>query len=279
MDIKAYIKLARPHHWVKNVLIFLPAFFAGVISNSHIFLSVLYSFITFCLAASAVYAVNDLLDLHTDKEHEIKRLRPLASGRISPKEGFAIALGLFVVATLLAYALVPSTLKLLLVYGAINILYSYSLKHIPVVDLIIFTVLYLIRIMVGGEAAGVPVSEWLILCTIFLSLFLVVAKRFAELERQGRRRVLQFYSAKFLETLLVMSATLSIISFALYTIIGHSDKLLVYSNLFVIFGISRYFFLVYSSSHAESPEKALFHDWWLLCGVVAWAGYLLWVFY
>jgi decaprenyl-phosphate phosphoribosyltransferase len=275
----AYIRLIRPHHWVKNLLIIAPAFFAGVISDTNILVDVLITFLLFSIVSGGMYAINDVFDKTRDSAHSKKRNRPVASGAIRDKTALIYATILLLSSLGLSAYLIPDIAPWLLLYFLFNLLYSKKLKYVPVLDIMIFPLFYLIRIIVGGVAADVVISEWLILCTIFLSIFLVVAKRYVEFLNGELREVLKFYSHNFLQSLLIVSASLCVMSFAIYSVLGNLHYLAVYSNLFVLAGMFRYFYIVYSSDAAEAPEVVLIKDGWLASIVVLWVGYLFIIFY
>ncbi|TAL48875.1 hypothetical protein EPN83_02870 [Patescibacteria group bacterium] len=274
-----YLALARPQQWIKNLLIFASAFFSGMLFSPSLFLELFAVFGLFSLTASAGYALNDALDYEFDRTHKSKGKRPVASGEISKRNAVYFSLIIFAVSITLVLRFFPDLSLLFLIYFVLNILYSALLKKIVVVDLLVFPVFFLIRILIGAEVVGVGITSWLILCTIFLSLFLVIAKRVSERRSAAGREVLNFYSEQFLSALLITSATLSIVAFALYTVLAYPKPALVYSNIFVVGGIFRYFFLVFSTNKAEEPEAALVHDRWLFAIVLGWVIYLFFVFY
>jgi len=274
-----YFRLLRPFNWIKNFFIFVPIFFAKNIFALEKFQATAEAFLVFCLLASSVYIVNDILDIESDKNHSYKKDRPLASGKVSVAQAVFIEVLLLACVAGLIYYFIPQTAPIFLAYWVLNLLYSLFFKHIAVLDIVCVAIFYLLRVVVGAQAAQVPVSEWLILCTLFLSLFLIIGKRKAEYREEHRRKVLASYTGEFLNGLLVLSAGLSIISFSLYTIlVAHSDWA-VYSVIFVILGIFRYTLLVFQDSHHEMPEKAIFGDPVLLAAAAGWAAIMFKVFY
>lgn len=175
--LKYYIQLLRPHHWVKNLLVFAPIVFAQKVFDGEALTQTVTGFLVFCLAASTVYIVNDIVDRESDRRHPKKQSRPIASGAIRPGQasGLAVLLGCFSLG--LGVWIGQSFVLAVIVYFAANGLYSVWLKHQPVLDLVIVSSFYLIRIFAGGIAAAVPISELLILVTFFLALFAVTIKR------------------------------------------------------------------------------------------------------
>ncbi len=274
-----YLRLLRPYSWIKNFLVFIPLFFAKQFFSDGKIKIVLLSFILFCLAASCVYIINDLADAQQDRLHPKKQHRPIASGNISPLHAKVLLLAL-AIATSIVLSYFPLTVILLIgAYLVLNVLYSFYLKHVAMLDIVLIAGFYLLRILVGGLAAQVPISNWLILCTIFLALFLITGKRKSEMTQGVKRAVLDLYSQEILNAILIASVTLVIISYSLYTVLVLGDTLAVYSIFFVLLAILRYVLLIYSTDKVEYPEKALFTDWWIVFAAIAWLGCMYAILY
>lgn len=275
----AILRQIRPRSWLKNGFIFAPLFFAGLVFDAKKFLLTTEVFILFCLVASAVYVINDLIDLDQDKKHITKKNRPLASGTLTILQG-RILVGLLLLATLVCGLIVSKPILLYVgAYFILNILYSYILKKIPIIDILCISLFFLIRIMAGGIAADIRISLWLIVCTIFVSLFLITGKRLAEFDHKERRSVLKSYSEDFLKILLVISATLCIISYSFYALFILDSYLAIMSILFVMFGVFRYILLVYTSGKAEYPEKVVIEDKPILISCILWGITMFFIFY
>jgi 4-hydroxybenzoate polyprenyltransferase len=265
-----YIRLLRPYNWIKNFLVFIPLFFAREILFPGKLFDVFLSFILFCLVASCVYIINDLADVEQDRLHPKKQYRPIASGKVSPTSAKILLLVLTVVTgTVLGYFSL-TVIILVSMYLILNVLYSFYLKHIAILDIVLIAGFYLLRILVGGIVAHVHISNWLILCTIFVALFLITGKRKAEMAKETKRAVLDLYSDEVLNAILVISITLAIISYSLYTVLVLTHTLAVYSIFFVLFGILRYLLLIYTTDKVEYPEKAIFTDWWVIFAGIGW---------
>jgi 4-hydroxybenzoate polyprenyltransferase len=274
-----FIAVLRPLAWIKNFFIFAPLFFARDAFDGGRLGMVVVAFIVFSLTASAVYIFNDIIDQGHDRQHEKKKLRPIASGALSVENALTI-LGILLIAALgLGFIFVPKILPLVGVYAATNIAYSLYLKRIATIDIIVVALLYLIRISIGGIAAGVPVSAWLLLCTTFISLFLITGKRVAEFNQKTGREVLNEYTAEFLHGILLVSATLSIISYSLYVVLVLTSSLAVYSVFFVLLGVIRYIYIVFTSHKSEYPERIIISDRIILISGIAWIILMFIIFY
>lgn len=274
-----YVQLLRPSHWIKNLFILVPIFFARGLFNHQKALFVLISTIAFCFSASCVYIFNDIFDRHQDSKHSHKNARPIASGQISVRQGWIILVTLFVSVCAMVYLFVPQVALLFGLYFVANLLYTLYLKRIAVIDILIVSAMYLIRIGIGGQAASVPVSHWLVLCTIFFSLFLIIAKRKAELSQDHPREVLKLYTPELLNIFLTVSVALTLVAYSLYTVLAVTSALAVYSIFFVILAFFRYLVLVYTTDKAEYPERAIWIDPVILIAGFAWMCFMYGIFY
>ena len=274
---KHIILLIRLNHWIKNILVFTPLFFAQEIFT-YKFIDALYSFLVFCFAASSVYIINDIFDIEYDKKHPTKKDRPLASGKISIHKALFVLSFLLILSGVILYFFIPQLVFVIFSYLVLNILYSAYLKHIIIIDILLISFLYLIRIIAGGVATYIYISDWLILCTIFISLFIIVGKRKSELSHINKRKVLNFYSVEILNVFLAITASLSILSYSLYTVLV-VRSIAVYSIFFVLMGIFRYIFLIYSSRSSEYPEKVIFSDRIIFWNIILWTLFMYFIFY
>lgn len=274
-----YLKLLRPEQWIKNLLVFIPLFFTRGIFVESKFLSAVFVFIIFCIITGVVYIFNDLIDKKNDKKHSEKKNRPIASGSISSIGAIILMLALLVLGLGLAAYQLPQIVWLILFYILLNIIYSVYLKHIPILDILLVSSFYLLRIEVGGFATDTIISRWLILCVIFASLLLVTGKRNAEFKHEYTRPVLSQYNEPFLNQLLTLFAGLTIVSYGLYSVLGANSDLAIYSVFLVILGIIRYLFLVRDSLEIEYPEKLVVKDRIILISLIAWLIYMFIIFY
>lgn len=269
----------RPNHWLKNLFVFLPVFFSGKILLSDKLVPSLYAFIVFSLTASATYIINDIFDQKQDVLHPSKKSRPLAAGQVSMAGALALTVLLLAVAGLLIYFIIPSIAPVIFSYLLLNFFYSVFLKKIPLMDILVVAGFYLMRITTGGLASDILLSRWLIICTIFITLFLVIAKRKAEFNHHYRRSVLDFYQPQFLDWLLIISAALTLVSYSIYTVLGATSQMAVYSVFFVIFGLFRYLQLAYQSAPTEEVDKVILSDRIILFSLIAWLIFMYFVVY
>lgn len=270
-----YIRLARPHHWIKNVLVFAPLFFAGSFFNVYKLIPGIYLFVAFSLLASAIYILNDIRDRYEDSMHPIKKSRPIASGNISVARAVVMMMGLLGIGGMILFSFPVGTQAVLGGYVLLNVLYSFWLKHQPIADIFMVAFMYVLRIYAGGTFFAIELSVWIILCTFFLALFLVIAKRRSEYNALGKnasRKVMHLYNNAFLDHMLTISTTFCLMSYSFY-LVSFGDSALLFAFFFVLFGIMRYLYLVYRYNLGESPEIIVIKDPWMLISIVAWILY------
>lgn len=277
--MKNYFLLLRPWQWVKNLLVFVPVFFAREFIDPAKVRSAGFAFVVFCLVASSMYVLNDILDAPLDRQHHKKRERPIASGRVSITAAIILSLFLLVSGFLLAYVFVPTVLLVIGIYVALNFWYSRFGKHVAILDVLLVASFYLLRIEGGGFATGTFVSRWLVLCTIFVALFIIIGKRRAELNGANIRPVLAHYSNGLLDVLLTAALALTVTTYSIYCVLGTNSPRLVYSVFFVILGCFRYVAIMFNSGRAEFPERILYTDKIILGSVMAWGAYMVFSFY
>lgn len=275
-----YLSLVRPLQWVKNLLVFVPIFFAAEIFVADKFLPALYTFISFCLTAGAMYIINDLIDKEQDRLHPKKKTRPLASGEVSVRSAVFMMMGLVFSGLLVAYFLALEIIFVIIAYIFLNLLYSFYLKKAVIFDILAISGFYLLRIEAGGLATETPISRWLIMCLLFASLLIIIGKRKAESLRENKREVLSDRYSHFLHDLLNIAAGLTILSYGLYSVLGISSPLAIYSLFFVLAGILRYLYLYYASGEkAEFPEKMIFTDKIIFGSITGWVAFMYLIFY
>jgi len=274
----AFFELMRPKQWIKNVLIFAPLFFAGGFFDTDALIAALVAFVAFSLAASAGYSINDTFDCAEDRLHPTKCTRPIASGRVSmfAASMFAFVLGLVAVWTA---SFVPAVIPWIGLYFVLSYAYTTFAKQIPVIEFIAVAAFYIIRVLAGGDVVHVPVTGWLILTTFFAALFITVGKRYAEATGSSTRSVLRQYPSEFIAVLPAITATLVLVSYALYSLIGSVHSGLVYSNLFVLVGVLWYLKGIYARDGVEHPDKKLWSDSILLLTIVCWGLFVLVLLY
>jgi 4-hydroxybenzoate polyprenyltransferase len=265
--LRAAIKTGRPTEWIKNILVFAGLLFSGEFTNLHAILEATLTFVAFCLISSAGYFVNDLVDVELDRKHPKKRFRPLAAGELSERAAMTIAPILAVAAIGLAFAAVNWQVGLMVVgYGIAQVAYSLGLKQIVIVDVMTLAGLFILRVAAGASAVDAHASEWLILCTGMGAAFLGFTKRRQEAvselhEGTSSRPVLEHYSLPFLDQMVSLVTTGTVISYAIYTLnsplIGSQMMLTIPPVVYLIF---RYLYLIYDRSDDRSTAAIVAED-------------------
>ena len=271
--MKAYLELLKIAHWSKNLLVFVGVFFAGLVFTPFFFEAALV-FAVFCLASSAGYVLNAILDRNHDLRHPRKRHRPLPSGRVSIRNAI-ILLSSLIVLLVVSLLLIPLAAGVIvLAYLALSALYSTFLKDIFLID--IFTIAFglILRVLAGTIGIGISASPWLIVLIITVALFLALAKRLNEKQSAGadHRSVLNAYAEPYLRSLITMTATLSIGFYALYLIETERTILHFVSIPIVIFGFFRYLYLLEVQKRGEDPIDDIIRDPYLIASLLLWAG-------
>ncbi|MFA5803498.1 MAG: decaprenyl-phosphate phosphoribosyltransferase [Melioribacteraceae bacterium] len=268
--MKDIFKLIRVPQWIKNFFVFIPVIYSRNLFHPDYLIKSLIAFIIFCLLSSVVYVINDIVDAEADRHHPLKKMRPIASGKISNANGITIAIILLALGLLLSIYTNPMFKIFALLYLVINIFYTFKLKHLVLLDIFSIAAGFMIRVTAGALIISVEISSWLILTTMFLSLFLAVMKRRSELvvvgdEQSSTRKVLEFYSTNFIDQMATIAAAGVIISYALYTvslrtITVFQTEHLIYTTPFVVFGIFRYMFLVINHNKGENTTEIMVTD-------------------
>ncbi|MGB9750405.1 MAG: decaprenyl-phosphate phosphoribosyltransferase [Caldisericia bacterium] len=276
--MRDFLNLIRIKQWIKNLFIFAPLLFSKNLFDKYLFLETFIAFILLSLLTSGLYIFNDIKDLENDKHHPIKKERPLAKGVFSKKFAIFISI-LFISISLISSFFINYKLTLIFIfYIFINVLYTIFLKKIVIIDVFVIALNFTLRIFSGSIVTGISISSWLILCTLFLSLFLGFSKRRFEIislkeNANKHREVLSSYSIELLDKIIIVLATSTILSYALYTVsIETKEKFgesLVYTIPFVIYGILRYLYLIYKTNEGE-PTKLVTEDISLLLTIALW---------
>lgn len=267
---KSFIISLRPKQWSKNIIVFAGLFFAEDIFDVQKIKAAILAFIYFCLVSSAGYLINDVLDRKKDALHPLKKNRPIAAGRLS----IAAALGgsglLFAFSLFFSYQINQAFGLIIFSYFILTVIYSLWLKRIIIIDVIVISTGFMLRTIGGTVAINEIVSSWLIICTIFLALFLALNKRHAEItavreNASKMRKTLALYSPAFLGQMINIVTAACLMAYALYTLDPETvnkfgTRNLVFTLPFVIYGLFRYLFLVLNDNVGESPESVLTHD-------------------
>lgn len=275
-----YIKLLRVKHWIKNFFVFGGLLFSLNLLNFSYLVRTVMVFLAFCLISSFVYILNDIFDRERDRAHPVKRERPLASGKISLLSAIGLAAVIICSSLSLAFMINFSTFMIILIYAVMNVFYTLYLKNKVILDVMIIAAGFVLRVLAGISAIEVPVSNWILLTTLSVSLFLGFGKRRNELlimdeNSHSHRPVLEHYSIQLLNYLIIISITLTIVTYALYSIDNQIiEKLgtdrLIFTVPFVIFGLFRYMYVIFINKGGGDPADVVLKDGFIIADVLLW---------
>jgi 4-hydroxybenzoate polyprenyltransferase len=277
--MKHFVSLIRLKHWVKNLFVFIPAFFGGVLFDPQKVLYLIGGFFCFSFVASAIYIINDYRDIDVDRNHPEKKNRPLASGAISVPVAFTVCVLLVVTGIGLAFYINQNFLYVILTYLVINLGYSLGLKNISILDIMMVASGFLLRTLGGGFIADVPISSWLLIMVFLGALFIALAKRLDDLliaEASGNiSRKVKNYNLNFIHSGITMISSVSMVSYIMYTISKEvTDRLksehLYITAIFVVAGILRYLQITLVENNSGSPTKILLTDRFIISTVLGW---------
>jgi 4-hydroxybenzoate polyprenyltransferase len=285
----ALVESARPQQWVKNGFVFAALIFSRSLTDWHRNTRVALAALVFCLVSSAAYLLNDILDAPEDRNHPVKRLRPVASGRLKVATAAVVAVLLGLVSLAGAWALDREFCLVIGLYAGVNVVYSWLLKHVVLLDVFVVAAGFVLRVVGGGVVIHVALSSWLIVCSTLLALFLALSKRRHELvllreSAPNHRAILANYSPYFLDQLIGIVTASTVMSYALYTLsrdvqTKFPGKRLELTIPFVLFGIFRYLYLVHQNEEGGNPTRLLFTDPVLLSVVLLWAASVIFIIY
>ncbi len=287
--MKDIFLLIRPQQYIKNMFIFMPLFFMGQIADGGLLLRAFLAFIAFSASASAIYILNDYQDIEEDRLHPKKKYRPLTSGAITKISAILIMLVLFVIGISLMASISLEALSILCIYIALNIAYSFRLKHIAILDVVIIAIGFVLRVFVGATVTGVPTSMWIVIMTFLLALFLALAKRRDDVllfESTGKqmRKVIGGYNLQLIDGAMMIMGSVVIVSYILYTtsaeVIERMGSEYIYlTALFVILGIMRYLQIAFVEIDSGSPTKIVFKDRFMQITIISWLCSFAWIIY
>ncbi len=270
----------RPHQWIKNLFILLPIIFGNKLFVYPANLKTLIAFSLFCITSSVVYLINDLIDLEEDKNHPVKKLRPLASGKISLKKVKVVIIVLWLISLIASFYLNLYFGWIIVCYLVLNILYSSYLKKIVIIEVLCIGAFFLLRIIAGTIIAEVDFSHWMIFMTVLLAIFLGFNKRRQELKHYKdnapiQRYVLTKYNTYFLDQMISVTTASIVVVYMLYTVDYRTINLfgtnhLSYSIPFVYYGIFRYLYLVHKENKDGDPTNLLLSDRVLQINILLW---------
>lgn len=275
------LRTMRPKQWTKNVIVYAGLVFDGQLFVLDSFIRVTVSFVLFCMAASTVYIINDLADIERDRQHPKKKYRPLPSGQLPVPVAIAAAIGLPIITIALASLYSPYFALILAVFIAINLLYSFRLKHVVIIDVLTITAGYVLRVAAGVVVIHVArFSPWLYTVTALLALFLAISKRRQELlvmsdDATHVRPIFKEYNLPLLDEMLRVVMTSTLISYILYTIESPSvllggNNLTLVTIPFVLYGLFRYLYLIHVRGEGSAPDEVLLRDRPLLLSILLW---------
>jgi 4-hydroxybenzoate polyprenyltransferase len=284
---KGLVRATRPKQWSKNLLLFLSWIFALKLSDVSLFLLATAGFAVFCAASSAVYLVNDLVDIEKDRQHPTKRKRPLAAGLIQPWHAIVLAVVLTVGSTAWAFYLGTRFGAVTVGYLVLSFAYSFLLKHLVLIDVFTLAAGFVIRAAAGAVVIAVPISPWLYVCTALASLFVGFAKRRNELmtleaDAANHRRILAEYTPQLLDQLIIIVTSATVMAYSLYTFSAENlprNSAMMLTIPFVLYGLFRYMYIVYVRNEGGSPEEVLLRDVPFLLNVVLWLATAVVVMY
>ncbi len=277
--VKDHVRLLRPQQWVKNVFVLIPTFFAGRIGILFTSWNGAFAFLAFCAAASAVYIFNDYIDIEKDRLHEKKRSRPLAAGTVPIRNAFIMLVGLLIVAGVFAYALGTVFMYVIGGYLLLNLFYTLYFKHISLVDVSLIAIGFVLRVLAGGVATEITISNWLILMTFLLASCLAVGKRRDDLvqavDKEALRTANGGYTLGFIDNCLVILGSITIVCYIMYTVSEdvvrrlHSENVYL-TSIFVIVGILRFLQIAIVEQKSGAPTMILLRDTMIQAMVGLW---------
>ena len=285
------LKLMRPYQWVKNVFVFLPLFFGGLLTEMDQLLNSIIMFVAFCLAASSIYCFNDIIDVEADRNHYAKRNRPIASGAVSIKQAYVVMFALIAVSIAILWFLLSDVNALMIVafYWLLQVAYCAILKRQAIIDVTILAFGFVLRIIAGGIAADVTVSKWLVLMTFLLTLFLGFAKRRDDVllyNKDGKspRYNTRRYNLTFLNQALTICGSVMLVCYIMYTVSPEvmakfGSHYIYLTSIYVLLGLLRYIQLTVVDEKSGDPTKMLLHDRFIRLDVLAWLLTFLFLIY
>jgi 4-hydroxybenzoate polyprenyltransferase len=274
------VSILRPTQWLKNLMLFFPPFLGGELLATGVFTRGIVPLVSFCLASSSTYILNDIVDRESDRNHPGKSSRPIPSGDVSLQVATILCLLLLVGALILAYGISPIFIYTIVAYISVSIFYSVYLKNFPIVDLFCISAGFLFRLQAGGEAFSVTISDWLFLTVFLLSIFLSTGKRLYEKNALGvnagnHRKSLESYPPGFLDGTMYMTGGAVLVTYTLYVI---EHNVLIYSVPLCCFGLLRYILRVKSGLGGD-PTESLLKDGPLFVVGLLWAVMVGWGIY
>jgi 4-hydroxybenzoate polyprenyltransferase len=279
----------RPRQWTKNLFVFPAIVFAQRLSDRGAVEWTLAAFIIFCFLSSSVYIVNDIADAEQDRRHPTKRNRPIASGRLPVAIALPFSMLLAAFSIALAFAINRQFVLYAAAYLGLNLLYSFSLKHIVILDVLMVAIFFVLRAVAGAAAINAYISHWLLICTFLLALFIALSKRRHELvlldeNAAAHRASLTEYSPYLLDQMIAVVTASAVMGYTLYTVdqdtvMKFGTDHLVYTVPFVVFGIFRYLYLIHQKGEGGDPDRIVVSDRPFLINFLLWAAVVVFAVY
>lgn len=292
MNIKNILRIIRPHQWLKNVFVLVPLFFGGSLLDTVDIVAALTAAMAFCFISSSIYCLNDIVDVADDRQHPTKCRRPIASGQVSVAQGYAM-MGVMIVMSFGCVSLLgqfaPGVAAVILIYLLLNVAYCLVLKRYAIVDVCTIAFGFVLRLFAGGIATDIPLSNWIVLMTFLLTLFLSLAKRRDDVLKMNatghapRRNTIR-YNLDFINQAITITATVTLVCYVMYTVSPDVERrigthYLYLTTIFVIIGILRYLQLTLVDNKSGDPTRAMLHDRFLQLVVLMWLLSFLFIIY
>lgn len=292
-QVKAYLRLIRPHQWVKNFFVFIPMVFGGSLLSAQALTQAAWVWLAFSMAASSIYCLNDVVDAPADRRHPAKRNRPVASGRVSMRNALLLAALLFVTAFMLPLLTLTvgklETTGVMAAYWLMNVAYCTRLKRYAILDVCIVAMGFVLRILAGGEATQIVPTHWLVLMTFLLSLFMSLAKRrddVLRMEKTGEapRANTMRYNLTFINQAITITASVTLVCYIMYTVSPEvtarlRSPYLYLTSIYVLLGLLRYLQIAVVDEKSGDPTKILLRDRPTQIIVAAWLATFLIIIY
>ena len=285
----AYLQLLRPKDWAKNLFLFVPVFFSGDLFKWNVYPPLLLGFVAFCCVASSIYILNDYRDIEEDKIHPEKWNRPLVSGAVSKPAAIVIGVLLVVIGFAIAYFVRDKFLFVLSIYFLLNLAYSFGLKTIPILDIIIVAIGFVLRVKSGAVIAVIGLSEWLNIMVFLLALFMAIGKRRDDVllklsSGTDMRKSIKGYNLEFLNVVLALVCAVIVVAYFMYTmstevILRMGTYRLYYTCLFVLAGIMRYLQIIFVQAASGSPTKVFYKDRFIQISILLWIASFYFIIY
>ncbi len=283
-----FLRTMRLKQWVKNVFIFAPMVFALHLFQIPYIARSVAAFLLFGLAASGVYVINDVVDRERDRQHPRKKHRPIAAGRLGVRAALVGAALLVLVSLAGSYRLDQTFFVIVAVYLTQNLLYSFWLKNVVIVDIMLIAIGFDLRVIAGGAACRIELSPWILIIIFLLAIFLALVKRRQELLRlergdvEGTRHTLRYYTRPMIDQMIGIATATTLISYVMYvlspeTVAKFKTHDLIYTVPFVIYGIFRYLFLSHAKGEGENPAEVIYTDLPFTLNLIAWVAVFIWI--